>query len=109
MAVIAISLSNILGKENNLIVHIKRHALSMHPEVLFIGPVVHMNIDRQLVSLYTSTVAWLLFPDFFPNLQNIDEFYYRSHLKFFKVNKTGNFEVIYTCSYDICFQLMSKG
>lgn len=107
MAVIAISLSNILGKQNNLIVHIKRHALSMHPEVLFIGPVVHMNIDRQLVSLYTSTVAWLLFPDFFPNLQNIDEFYYRSHLKFFKVNKTGNFEVIY--SYDICFQLMSKG
>lgn len=49
----------------------------MHPEVLFIGPVVHMNIDRQLVSLYTSTVAWLLFPDFFPKfLQNIDEFYY---------------------------------
>lgn len=76
MAVIAISISNILGKENNLILHIKRHALSMHPEVLFIGPVVHMNIDRQLVSLYTSTVAWLLFPDFFPNLQNIDEFYY---------------------------------
>lgn len=77
MAVIAISISNILEKENNLIVHIKRHALSMHPEVLFIGPVVHMNIDRQLVSLYTSTVAWLLFPDFFPKfLQNIDEFYY---------------------------------
>lgn len=60
MAVIAISISNILEKENNLIVHIKRHALSMHPEVLFIGPVVHMNIDRQLVSLYTSTavISW---------------------------------------------------
>lgn len=65
MAVIAISISNVLEKENNLIVHIKRHALSMHPEVLFIGPVVHMNIDRQLVSLYTST-AGCYFLIFFP-------------------------------------------
>lgn len=63
MAVIAISISNILEKENNLIVHI--YALSMHPEVLFIGPVVHMNIDRQLVSLYTST-AGCYFLIFFP-------------------------------------------
>lgn len=70
MAVIAVSLSNILGKENNLIVHIKRHALSMHPEVLFIGPVVHMNIDRQLVSLYTST-AGCYFLIFFPNFSKI--------------------------------------
>lgn len=75
MAVIAISLSNTLGKENNLIVHIKRHALSMHPEVLFIGPVVHMNIDCLLVSLYTSTAGcyFLIFPPKF--LQNIDELF----------------------------------
>lgn len=46
MVVIVISISNVLEKENNLIVYIKRYVLFMYLEVLFIGFVVYMNIDR---------------------------------------------------------------
>lgn len=57
MVVIVISFSNILGKENNLIVYIKRYVLFMYLEVLFIGIVVYMNIDRLFVLFYISIVG----------------------------------------------------
>lgn len=57
MVVIVISFSNILGKENNLIVYIKRYVLFMYLEVLFIGFVVYMNIDRLFVLFYISIVG----------------------------------------------------